>query len=137
MEQREGRPHCPHTCCQVFRWGALLSKVPTWREAERNFFKLVPSFLPASPPPPHPLPGPAHRQLHQAHLCASTAFSRCSPECCLSFVTLLPQGPSVNEIKCNLLFGVSGLIWRVNHRSDASRFDSHGQQTMMLVLRTL
>lgn len=53
---------------------------------------------------------PAHWQLHQAHMCAYHGLSMCSPGCCFSHATLLPQGPSVNGIKCYLLFGVSGLL---------------------------
>lgn len=80
--------------------GAL---VPAWSEAER-FFKPVPSCLPL------PTPRAAIPKL----ICMlTTTFPRCSPECCLSLATLLSQGPSVNEIKCNLLFAVSGLITSV------------------------
>lgn len=107
--------------CDLVGAGGL---VPTWREAERSSSKPVPSCLPLLAP----------RACSLAAACASTAFSRCSPECCLPYVTSLPQGPSVHEIKCNLLSGVSSLMRGVNHLSGDSRFDSHGQQTMMLAL---
>lgn len=93
---------CVQGACGLAGAGQL---VPAWREAKRG---LVSVCLPACP---LRLPQPAHWQLHQARLSACNGLFRVLIQVLLAHATSLPQGPSVNEIKCNLLVGVSGLLW--------------------------
>lgn len=91
---------CSRIVCVRHVWALSAGElVPSWGEAKRNFQVHV--FLSASP-------GSQARSL-----AAAPSSSVCLPWpfhvftwVLLSHATLLPQGPSVNEIKCYLLSGV-------------------------------